>query len=346
MSDWAAILAGGSGTRFWPLSTPTKPKQLLRLTGEQPLLAQAVARLRGLIPAERVLIVTGRALVSETQRLLPELPSENVLAEPRATSTAPALAWATSVAAGHDASATILSLHADWYVGDNALFRESAARALDVARRHDVLVTVGMAPSRPDPGYGYIVPGESLEGDARRVERFIEKPPVARAKELIAAGALWNSGMFAWTAARFFEETSAVAPELAPWLHKLASGDIESFFKEVTPVAVDVSHFERSERVACVPGRFLWDDVGTWSALGRVLPVDSAGNVLVGQVFLRDADGCVAWAAEGGAVVLDGVSRLIVVQANGVTLVTTRERCDNLKDLLDKLPVHIRSMPK
>jgi mannose-1-phosphate guanylyltransferase len=345
MSNWAAVLAGGSGTRFWPLSTPTRPKQMLHLSGDQSLLVSTVKRLDGLIPPERILIITSQSLAAETRRLLPSLPAENVLAEPRAASTAPALAWATVVAASRDPSASVLSLHADWHVGDDALFRETAAQALGIAEQQDMLVTIGVVPTRPDPGYGYIQPGEQLEDGANKVAKFIEKPDVERARELIDAGALWNSGMFAWTAARFLAETEANAPEIAPHLDTLKANDIETFFERVTPVAIDVSHFERSTRVACIPGRYPWDDVGTWAALGRVRTADETNNVLIGMTFQRDASGCLAW-AEDGAVVIDGVSNLVVVQANGVTLVTTKDRCAALKELLDELPSEIRSLPR
>jgi mannose-1-phosphate guanylyltransferase len=343
MSHWAAVLAGGSGTRFWPLSTASRPKQLLPLTGNAPLLVQAVARLAGLIPPERTLVLTGAPLVASVRALLPDVPSENVLGEPRAASTAPALTWATTVAAFRDPAATVLSLHADWYVGDDAAFRLSAGRALEVAQRHDVLVTVGVVPTRPDPGYGYILPGAALEGDAREVTRFVEKPEPARAAELIAEGALWNSGLFAWTAARFLEETRAAAREIAPHVALLAGGDVAGFFAAVTPVAVDVSHFERSTRVAVVPGRFPWDDVGTWGALSRVRSTDAAGNVLVGRALARASGDCIVWSEER-PVVVDGVRDLVVVHANGVTLVTTRQRAADLKDLLASLPAQWREM--
>ncbi len=343
MSRWAVVLAGGSGTRFWPLSTPSQPKQLLALTGSEPLLVQAVRRLGGLIAPERVLVVTGAALLDRTRSLLPELPAANVMAEPRARSTAPALAWATAVAAEQDARASLLALHADWYVGDDRAFRASAERALEVAEGHDVLVTVGVVPTRVDVGYGYIVPGEPLEGAVRRVARFVEKPNAERAGELIRAGALWNSGLFAWTAQRFLAETAEVAPEIAPHLARLRTGDVTGFFDAVTPIAVDVSHFERSRRVAVVPGEFPWDDVGTWAALARVRARDASGNVRVGPVVARDSSDCVLW-ADDGPLVVDGVSGLVVVRAHGVTLVTTRERAQYLKHLLETLPPDLREL--
>jgi mannose-1-phosphate guanylyltransferase len=216
---------------------------------------------------------------------------------------------------------------------------------MDAAEQHDSLITVGVEPSRPETGYGYIQPGAELGADVRKVERFLEKPDAERAAQLIEAGALWNSGLFAWTASRFQKETDAVAPEVAPHIARLDSGDVDGFFSSVTPIAVDVSHFERSERVACVPGRFPWDDVGTWAALGRVRASDETGNVLAGSSFVRECNDCVVW-ADDGTVVLDGVADLVVVRANNVTLVTTRDRAANLKNLLENLPSGIRKLDR
>jgi mannose-1-phosphate guanylyltransferase len=343
MSDWAVVLAGGSGTRFWPLSTPAKPKQFLPLTGDTSLLEQAVARLDGLIANEHILVVTGARLVDATRSLLPSLPAENILGEPQAASTAPALSWATFVVQSRDPAASLVSLHADWHIGDGAAFRQTARTAMEVARRHDRLVTVGIVPTRPDVGYGYIQPGSALGGEAREVTRFVEKPDAEAARLLIEGGALWNSGLFAWTATRFFQETVAVAPEIAPHLGLLQKGDTAGFFRVVTPIAVDVSHFERSEHVAVVPGAFPWDDVGTWGALGRARTCDADGNVVVGTAALRDVAESVVW-AEDGPVVLDGVRDLVVVRANGMTFITTRARAAHLKELLDGLPDSLRDL--
>jgi len=343
MSRWAVILAGGSGTRFWPLSTPTRPKQFLPLATTQPLLADAVARLEGLIPAERTIVVTGHALLEETRRVVAPLGAPRVLAEPRAASTAPALAWGTAVARAEDPEATVLSLHADWWVGDPATFRDTADRALRVAAERDVLVTVGIVPTRPDVGYGYIERGAELEPGVWAVARFTEKPDATRAVALVERGALWNSGLFAWTAGRFFEETDAHARELAPHLSRLMAGDVEGFYTAVTPVAVDISHFERSTRVAVLPGAFPWDDVGTWAALSRVRDADDGGNVGVGPVTMHDCNETVVW-SDGDPVIVDGVAGLVVVHANGRVLVTTRDRAAHLKSLLDRLPTPLRDL--
>jgi len=242
MSVWAAILAGGSGTRFWPLSTPERPKQLLPLVGDRPLLVQAVERLDGLVPPERILLLTGPFLVDQVARTLPQVPRAQVFAEPRSASTAPALAWAANWISQQEpgGGAQMLSLHADWAVTDDRAFRAAARQALGVAAEYDVLVTVGVKPSRNETGYGYVVPGRSL-GGARTVRRFIEKPSPARAALLRRRGALWNTGLFAWGVARFLGEAGAYARELKPGWTALSAGDVSGFFTAVRPVAVDVA---------------------------------------------------------------------------------------------------------
>jgi mannose-1-phosphate guanylyltransferase len=339
---WAVLLAGGSGTRFWPLSTPQTPKQLLPLSGAGSTAEEAVERLTGLIPRERVLVVAGQALAPRLGRVL-NLPAENLLIEPRAASTAPALIWATWEARRRDPDAEVLSLHADWAVGDAAAFRRTADAALVTARTHDRLVTVGVIPSRPETGYGYVVPGVPLDATARTVARFSEKPDAATALDLMAAGALWNSGLFAWTARRLLEEVARHTPEVAAAVPKLEAGDVAGFFRAVTPISIDIGLLERSDAVAVVSGAFAWDDVGTWQALARVRPKDPSGNVLVGPGVLQESHDCIVW-SERDTVVLCGVKDLIVVQANGRILVMPTERAAQIKQLLDALPPEVRDI--
>jgi mannose-1-phosphate guanylyltransferase len=339
---WAVILAGGSGTRFWPLSTPLRPKQLLPLAGSTSTAEEAVDRLTGLIPRERVLVVTGPALAPRLQEKL-QLSDSNILVEPRAASTAPALIWATTEAQRRDPDAEILSLHADWAVGDAAAFRRTADAALTAARQYRRLVTVGVVPSRPETGYGYIVPGPPLGDGARMVARFSEKPDAATALDLMAAGALWNSGLFAWTADRLLAEAEAHTPEVAPHLATLRSGDVERFFRDVTPISIDVGLLERSTSVAVVSGAFAWDDIGTWQALTRVRPKDPNGNVTVGRTYMHRSEDCIVW-AERDTVVLSGVQDLVVVQANGRILVMPTEQAASMKQLLDALPPDVRDV--
>jgi mannose-1-phosphate guanylyltransferase len=339
---WAVLLAGGSGTRFWPLSTPETPKQLLPLSGAGSTAEESVERLTGLIPRERILVVAGESLTARLRTLL-KLPADNFLVEGRAASTAPALIWATWEASRRDPDAEVLSLHADWAVGDAAAFRRTADAALLTARQHDRLVTVGVVPSRPETGYGYIVPGAPLDQRARTVARFSEKPDAATALDLMAAGALWNTGLFAWTARRLLSEVERRTPEVAPALNRLEAGDGAGFFREVTPISIDVGLLERSDAVAVVSGAFAWDDVGTWQALARVRPKDPSGNVLVGPGFLQDAHDCIVW-SDRDPIVLCGVKDLVVVHANGRILVMPAERAAQMKQLLDVLPADIRDI--
>ena len=340
--NWAVIVAGGSGTRFWPLSTPERPKQLLPLAGPAPLVVDALRRLEGLVPVERTLLVTGEALAGPLGKAL-GLPAANILVEPRAASTAPALLWATAEAGRRDPEAVVLSLHADWAIADPAAFRRDAATGLAAAAAHDALVTVGIIPTRPETGYGYIVPGDPLDAATRTVARFTEKPDATTAAGLIAGGALWNSGLFAWTARRLRAEVEAHARELVPGLAALDAGDVDAFFRAVTPVSIDVGVLERSRRVAVVAGHFPWDDVGTWDALARTLSTDAAGNVVHGPVHVKDAAGNVLW-TDGDPIVVRGVQDLVVVHANGRILVMPRAMAADLKALVDPLPPGVREL--
>lgn len=342
MNRWAVILAGGVGSRFWPISTPNRPKQLLPLATEQPLLSDALQRLAPLVPPERTLILTNGGLVDPIAALAPSIPRDNLIAEPRPAGTAAALAWAAheiAQRAGRDA--VMLSIHADWCVGDPEGFRAALTRAAEAAETHGALVTVGIVPVRPDPGFGYIQPGEAVSDGVRRVARFIEKPDRARAEAMVREGYLWNSGIFVWRAGDFLDELAAHTPEVAPFL--AAHGDsLEDFFGAVrTTISVDVGVLERSSRVLVLPGDFAWDDVGNWAALRRVRECDESDNALSGVVHAVDSHGNVVH-AESGAVVLYGVSNLVVVCRDGLTLVTTIDRAGDLKTLIDSLPAHIR----
>jgi mannose-1-phosphate guanylyltransferase len=343
MTRWAVVLAGGVGSRFWPVSTPERPKQLLPLATKDPLLSDALTRLAPLVPAERTLILTNAGLVDAIAALAPEIPRENLIAEPRPAGTAAALAWAAHVIATRGArSDVMISVHADWSVGDPDGFRQALSAAADAAEAHGALVTVGVVPVRPDPGFGYIQPGEEVEPGVRRVGRFIEKPSREKAEVMVRDGFLWNSGIFVWRAGDFLDELSAHTPEVAPHL-ATHPDNLSSFFGAVTtPISVDVGVLERSDRVLVLPGDFRWDDVGTWAALRRVRECDGAGNALHGTVHALASTGNVVH-ADAGAVVLYGVSDLVVVMREGLTLVTTIDHASDLKTLLESLPPQLKS---
>jgi len=344
MTQWAVVLAGGVGSRFWPVSTPDRPKQLLPLATSEPMLADTLARLAPLVPPERTLILTNDSLVSAIAALAPGLPHHNIIAEPRPAGTAAALAWAAHVIAQRGAwDDVMISVHADWAIGDPEGFRAALRDAARIAEARHALVTVGVVPVRPDPGFGYIQPGDAIAGEdrARRVARFVEKPDRARAETMLHEGYLWNSGIFVWRAGDFLDEIAALTPEIAPHL-AAHPNDMAGFFGAITSgIAVDVGVMERSGRVIVLPGDFGWDDVGTWAALRRVRTNDANGNATHGDVHVLDAANNVVHADET-AVVLYGVRDLVVVSRDGLTLVTTTDRAADLKKLIESLPPRIR----
>jgi mannose-1-phosphate guanylyltransferase len=345
VTRWAVVLAGGVGSRFWPLSTEQRPKQLLPLVTDRPLLVEQLERLAPLADATRTMILTNAGLVDAIRAAAPLIPPENVVAEPRPAGTAAALTWAAHLIAQRDGDrATMISVHADWAIGDPDGFRATLGAAAAAAESHDSLVTVGVVPTRPDPGFGYVQPGAALggPGPARRVSRFVEKPTRERAESMCADGYLWNSGIFAWRVGVFLNEVRALAPEVAPAL--AAHGDsMTAFFGAVKSIAVDHAVLERSSKVLVVPGDFGWDDVGTWGALHRVRAKDASGNAVSGPVHALDASNNVVH-AEGQTqrVVLFGVKDLVVVSIDGVTLVTTVSASANLKRLVESLPAELR----
>lgn len=341
------ILAGGSGTRFWPASTPARPKQLLPLGSDRPLVMDALERALALTGPEDIRVLAPLSLVPPLRDALPGLPETAFRPEPRPRGTAPVLVQAAVEALAEDPGAVLVSLHADHRIEPLDAFRGALRGAVEVARTSRRLVTVGVPPDRPETGFGYLLPGKPLAAvpggaPAREVARFVEKPDAATAERYIAEGYRWNSGIFVWRADVFLEEVRRHARELHAALPHLEAGDVESFYREAPSIAVDHAVLERSDRVATVDATFRWDDVGSWEALARTRPGDSAGNVSVGRVHTVDCRDTLAWSDEG-PVVLWGVEGLVVVRSGGVTLVMPRERAPHLKELVEGLPPEVVS---
>ena len=315
---WVVVLAGGIGSRFWPVSTPERPKQLLPLASDRPLIADTIERARALVPDERIRILAGEHLARPFSRVLTDFASEGYWIEPRARGTAPVLAWAAHRLAKIDPHAVMVSLHADHLIRPLDAFRESVAAAVDVARREEVLVCIGVEPDRIETGYGHVEPGEAL-GDgtsgvrAHRVRAFHEKPDRETARSYVERGYLWNTGIFVWKASVLLEEIGQHAPEVSAHTHLLDKNP-ESFFDVVTVSVIDRAVMERSDRVATVRAAFTWDDVGSWEALSRTRAADAQGNVSVGTTHVVDAKDNVVF-SEQGDVVLFGVHDLVVVRS-------------------------------
>lgn len=349
---WAVVFAGGIGTRFWPLSTPRRPKQVLALVNERPLIADTIARLAPLVPAERVLVVTSADIADTLHDAIPEVPRANMLVEPRPLGTAAALAWGAQEVSRRAGPETVfVALHADLAVGYPDVLRETLRRAASIALADTVLVTIGAQPTRPETGFGYLQPGIPLdplvsrvEGGACRVEHFVEKPSAALADVLIDKGALWNSGIFVWRAGVVLDELQQHTAELQYGLPKLAAGEMEAFAALVTSVSIDRGLLERSPNVVVLPAAMEWDDVGTWASLRRVRELDDTGNGVMGDVHCVDCSGNVIH-ADGCCVVAYGISGMIVVSIDGLTFVTTQDRATELGPLLNALPGSLRFNP-
>lgn len=349
---WAIIFAGGIGSRFWPLSTPTRPKPLLRLVSEQPLLVDTVQRLAPAIPPDRVLVLTSRDIAPAIRAALVTVPEMNILVEPRPLGTAAALAWGAQEVARRAGPHTLCcAMHADLAVGFPDEFRRVLRRAGGVAEREDALVAVGVRPSRVEPAFGYIRPGDPVDeqhtiadGGVHEVSAFIEKPSEAEAMLHISAGALWHSGILVGTATGFLTQLDEKTVELRDGFDALRSGNLPAFVGSIRSVGIERGLLERGPRLLVIPGDFEWDDVGTWASLRRARSLDDDGNGVVGTAHFVDADSNIVH-GESGVVVLYGVSKMLVVTLPGLTFVTPLDRAADLKPLLDALPGSMRIDP-
>jgi mannose-1-phosphate guanylyltransferase len=342
---YVTVLAGGIGSRFWPASTPGRPKQLLPLASDEPLVVDTVNRALGLVPKERIRILASDRLKEPILEVLPNLGREVFMVEPQARGTGPVLAWAAWEIAKIDPDAVIVSLHADHIIEPQAAFLQLLLDASDLAQDTGRLFTVSVPPSRPETGYGYIEPGEPIVAPAGvrafAVGAFHEKPGVETARRYIDEGHFWNSGIFVWTASAFLSEVRTVAPEIGDLLPLIDDESPEVFFAKVPNLTVDVAVLERSARVASVAATFDWDDVGSWEGLTRSREADPNGNVVVGSGHIVDGKRNVVY-AEGGTVATFGVDDLVVVHCGEITLVTTTELARDLKRLLAQLPPAVR----
>jgi mannose-1-phosphate guanylyltransferase len=339
------VLAGGIGSRFWPVSTPTRPKQLLPLASPRPLIVDTVERARALADDSHIRILAGAGLVAPFRSALPDLAKDAYWVEPQARGTGPALAWAAWQARRADPDAVLLSLHSDHAIHPTEAFVEGVRAAATLADRERALVTIGVEPTRPETAYGYLRPGARLDPalgvSAFRVASFHEKPDREAAERLIAEGYLWNTGIFAWRADVFLEELARHAPHVAGALHHLDAGDADRFFAEVQADTVDEAVLERSDRIAGIVAPFAWDDVGSWEGLARARGAAEGENVVVGTGRVLDGSANVVY-AEGGAVVLWGLDDVVAVHTPGATLVMRRDLAPDLKRLLDRLPDHLK----
>lgn len=347
---WAIIPAGGAGTRLWPLSRAARPKFLLSLLGNRSLLQQTLDRIAPLVAHEQSLVVCGPAHAAPVARQLPELPDGNILVEPAPRGSGPAIALATAIVALRDPDAIVMSFAADHEVTDEAAFLVALEIAI-AAARDDWLVTIGLAPTRPETGYGYIERTDeaivSLPlGDAFRVSRFVEKPDETRAAQYIASGRyLWNASMFIWRARALLAEVRRLQPEVADGVARIArawgtpaqdrvTADVWATMPEST---IDQGILEQAQRIAVVPANLGWSDVGDWNNIGDLVEQDDAGNSVRGEMVQSMTHDCVVWSETDRLIALVGLDNIAVVDTDDALLVVDRKHAQEVRRIVDQL---------
>ena len=344
----AVVMAGGSGTRFWPASRRQRPKQFLQVAGEESLIAATVARLEGLVPLERVLVVTAASQAELVREELPDLPGDNILAEPEARNTAPCVAWAAHALAersANDEHAVQVVLPADHVIQPTEAFQATIRAAAQDALASQGLLTFGIVPTFAAEGFGWIQGGEraaDVDGHAVHVaERFVEKPDRATAEGFLASGNFyWNSGMFVWSARAIAAAVEQHMPEAPPAFAKLAQGtSLADVYAELRAEPVDIAIFQKADNVRVMPVDYRWNDVGSWAALPDVLPTDGDGHVVAGgtRLVAHESKDCVVHGTAGKVIALAGVEGLVVVATDDAVLVCPKDRAQDVKAIVERL---------
>ncbi len=344
----AVIMAGGKGERFWPKSRVQCPKQFLALTGDgETMLQKTFRRIRSIVPPERIYIVTNGEYMTLVQEQLPEIPEQNLLREPAARNTAPCIALAAAVIEKRLGESVMLVLPADHLVRHESLCADVLCRAAAAAEETDALVTIGITPTYPETGYGYIAFSRTQDAPAGvyQVDSFREKPDLETARQYVASGSyLWNSGMFAWKTSTYLNAVRKYLPAVGEIAEKIgAACDTQGFsavlaeqFPLMPSISVDFGILEKAKRIYTIPGTFGWDDVGSWPALLRVARTDTNGNYRDGDVLTVGTTNCVF---SGGKKLIAavGLHEIIVVDTDDALLVCDMEAAQNVRKITEML---------
>ena len=346
---YAVILAGGSGERFWPLSTKARPKQFISLFGGRPLLSLAIERLQGLIPAERIFVITADRLVPSTVEAARNVPRANIIGEPCKRDTAPAIAVACGLVRRCDPKGVVCILTADQIMSDVETFRTTLSDSVQVAASDDVIVTIGIHPTYPATGFGYIEAGDALETRTvtlfHKAKRFVEKPDAYTAARYVESGHYyWNAGMFIWKTGTMQAALAAHAPDLAKVsddVAKAASSEaldavLQRTYPSLRAISIDYAVMEHAQNIVMARGAFGWDDVGSWPSLAGHFSADSDGNVVVGSCEQIESNSNIV-VSENRLTALIGVSGLVVVQSENATLICPKDRAEEVKKLLRRI---------
>jgi mannose-1-phosphate guanylyltransferase len=351
MKKFGVIMAGGGGTRFWPLSRASAPKQFLNITGEDSMINDTIKRIEGIIPPEQILIVTSKAQEKMlNQVILDEIPAENIIIEPVGKNTAACIGYAAFVIKARCENSIMGVFPSDHYIKNPVEFQKVLIAAFSVAEKDDKLVTMGITPSYPSTGYGYIKYDrdkvyQAEEKSAFEVLEFVEKPDAPKAKMYIDSGNyLWNSGMFVWKTSvilknfeRFLPRTYKKISAIEPYIGKNEEiAKVEEIYPELQDISIDYGIMERAEEVVVIPGDFGWNDVGCWDSLGCVFPPDEKGNITRGDFVEIDTRNSIIY-SNGRLVAAVGLEDMIVVETSDALLVCPKRNAQDVKKVVDML---------
>ena len=347
MARHVVILAGGSGTRLWPRSREQHPKHLLTLHGKQSLLQGTYQRVRRL--TTEVSVITEASQVESIRQQLPELKPHQFIVEPARRGTAAALGLAAEIIGGQDAQATMISVHADHYLGpDEDAYVQTLSQEAELAESRDSLVTVGLKPPYPSTGFGYIELGEPVAGDpptAFVVKRFKEKPDLETAEDYVRRGTfLWHLGLFSWTVRRLQDELRRRAPEIAEGVTRagaaLRHGDREAAdaaYLALPTQAIDNALLEKTDRLLVVCAQFRWHDIGSWADLHDILEQDASGNFVEGESVLIDSRNCMIHSSTGKLIAAVGLEGMVVIDTEDAILICPKARAQDVKVIVERL---------
>ncbi len=346
----AVIMAGGTGTRFWPVSTEERPKQFLKLFGDRSLLQMSFDRLDGIVPPDRIFIMTNTLFVTEVKNQLPEIPPENIIGEPLKRDTAAAVAIAAFLARKRYGNPVIATFTADQLIGPVDVFQKTVLSAVAMAENTDALYTFGIQPAYPATCYGYLERGPRIATDDGiehyKLKSFKEKPGLDTAREYVESGRFyWNSGMFVWKTDAIIEQIEIHLQDHARLLaHAVEISDtlqwersLSEAFEQLPVVSIDFGVMEKAQDIRCVASTFSWRDVGGWLALEEYLPADTSGNRSHGEIIVSDAnDNLIFCENKDETVMAIGVNDLVIVRAGTKTLVVHKDQVEHLKKLLNE----------
>lgn len=344
MDICALIMAGGKGTRFWPLSTEEKPKQFLNLIGNETMIQMTVNRILPIIPMEKIFVSTGEKYLDLVKEQLPNLPDRNIIVEPEGRNTAPCIALSAMVINRYFENSSMVVLPSDHLIKDEDKFREIIIEGSKFLEKNEGIVTLGMKPDRPETGYGYIKFGENINQNIKKVDMFVEKPNLETAKRYLNEGNyLWNGGMFLWKSDYIIKEIKKHIPDTYEALHNIENIEESSLqeyingnYYKTDSISIDYAVLEKSYNIYVILSEIGWDDVGSWEALERYKEKDENGNIIIGNIKAIDGKNNLL-ISSNNTVVISGLDNLYVIENDGKILIGKKNDLKNIKNLKEAI---------